>query len=403
MPAGVQGGVGDHVDLLHQPQNGGVADGAGFEVRERGGLAHQGAGRAVANAELGVHPGIAAEFERMPHQPEQVGDDPDLHAFDVISLEVLLPHQSEDQIGGRLRAPATRVLLEHEPVHPVLGAQPGEHRRRIHLVAAEQVEVAVDAAQEVARPGDAPLGEPRAGHAGLRHPSLDDPHGQRSVHVGLEAAAAPAERQSQGVPGLLLGEAQDPGGGRGGAEGHAHPGGVEAVVLRLSQVQPDGELGAHRHGGEKVGPARPAGELRGGQGGRHHGRARVGAGRHGILEVERPRHHRVDESGALGRDFVAVHQDSRLGLAAQLPDAVHDGLAALRRDSGDGGAQNAQQFEPDYLERVGRHVAEAGVADERRYGLFRGHRPAPFSLGAGLRVVEPPTAPGRPARSPCTS
>ena len=107
--------------------------------------------------------------------------------------------QLQHQLGDALRHAAARVLLEHHLHQPPFAAEAGDHRRAGPAGRGRTGAVAVDAVEEVRRPGDAVLRHLRTFDAGLRHPALDHAHRQRAVDVALEAAAAAVERQAQRV------------------------------------------------------------------------------------------------------------------------------------------------------------------------------------------------------------
>jgi len=169
------------------------------------------------------------------------------------------------------------------------------------------MEVAIDSVQEVARSRDAAAGQPCTGDTGFGGPSLDHPHGQRSVDIRLEAASATAERKGEGIPGLFFGKAQDLGGRRRRPEGNAYAGGVETVVLGLAEVEADRQFVPHHDCRQEVRPTHSTGQLSRGKSRRYDGCTGVGTGDHGIFEVKSPRHHGVGESGLVGRDLAPVH------------------------------------------------------------------------------------------------
>lgn len=179
---------------------------------------------------------------------------------------------------------------------------------------------------------------------------------------------------------LRLAQAQQPGRRGSGREDGGHPGGIEAVVLRLVEIEARADLAAHGHGGEEIGAA-AAGTARLGrrQFGRRQRRrkdsaAEVRPRRHRIAEVERATHRAVDLRSGGGRQRIAEDQRVRLAVAAaaQMPVAQRADAVFLR--GGDARAAHRQQHAPGDQRCVVRQFPAVEAADPAGELCFGGCR-----------------------------
>ena len=196
--ARIQRRVGNALDALDQRQHLRIGHLFGPEVRQAATRrARSRWRRSTATLNCALTLGLSPRLKAWPTSLWQYGGSRTCTACTCAGLQVQGVHQVQHQLGHALRRAATRVLLEHHLHQPPLAAEALDHQRGLQPVAAVQVRVAIEAAQEVRRPGDAVLGHLRTFDAGLRHPALDHAHRQAAVDVALEAAAAAVEGQAQ--------------------------------------------------------------------------------------------------------------------------------------------------------------------------------------------------------------
>ena len=327
--AHIESTVGDHVDTPDHIAHARIIDLGRCEVRERRRLAHQRIRHAVGGAELRIDPRVGPHLERMADEPMRVWRQSYLGMPHRGGGQLQIGDHPQRQLGDALGDAATGILLEHDPVQVPVAAQAMHHLFGREGPAAVQVRIPVMTGEEILRPGDAARGHPRALHPGLGHPALQDTHAERAVDMALEAATAAVECQRQRMQCLPRVETQHACGGCSGRKHHRHPGRIEAVVLRLAQIETRADLGPGGQRRKEVGPGTSAGQLGGGQRRREQGGTEMRPRCHRIAVIERAAQRAIELSRGLRRQAVAKDKGGRLGLPACLEQHLAQRLHAV--------------------------------------------------------------------------